>query len=364
MLAAQVVASVIVLTGAVLLSRGIVRATSQEYLGFPTTLTSIRLGLPSGYTAVRAQHLARAALQDLKAAGLEATLTTRPPLSSGYYRKRVSAPNQPTSASTDAPIEEVDPSFFEVLGIPFLAGQTFAMDDTRSDIVVNQALVRALGLSTHAVGSTVVVDDKTYTIIGVVKDARLTLFDVMWPTVFRPLTAPSTIVIRGDAPAIEVRVRQIIQVIDANVSVRVSTQEAALRAATRSARVGANVAASLAGIALLLTMTGLFGVFGFTVEERRREIGIRLALGARPSDVLRLLFGTARRALITGLAIGLVLGVSGGMILRSFLYGLSPLDPVSYVQVAVLLAAVTAAATYGPARRALGVDPAVTLRCE
>jgi ABC-type lipoprotein release transport system permease subunit len=108
----------------------------------------------------------------------------------------------------------------------------------------------------------------------------------------------------------------------------------------------------------------VFGVFGCVVEERRREIGIHMALGATGGRVVGLLFEGARTALVPGLIGGAVLSAVAVVLLRGFLYGLSPLDPWTYVAVGAILVASGAAATWFPARRAERIEPAVTLRAE
>ena len=117
-------------------------------------------------------------------------------------------------------------------------------------------------------------------------------------------------------------------------------------------------------LGLALAAVGGFGVFAYAVEERRREIGVRLALGARARDVFRALFDVNRASVGGGLAVGLLLSVAAGFVLRSYLFGLSPLDPMAYLAVTALMGFTAIVATAVPARRALRVDPAVTLKSE
>ena len=119
---------------------------------------------------------------------------------------------------------------------------------------------------------------------------------------------------------------------------------------------------AIGSLGLILAMVGAFGVFGYLVEQRRYEISVRLALGAHTRQVAALVFRTAGKALALGLVAGFVLSLSAVSMLRRFLYGLSPFDLVAYAQVAGILVLAAVLATWIPARRAAGFDPAETLR--
>ena len=137
-----------------------------------------------------------------------------------------------------------------------------------------------------------------------------------------------------------------------------------VRDSLRSLVIGGRLAWVLGGLALVLAMLGAFGVFASMVEERRREIGVRMALGARRSQVVQLILGGAARPVLAGLAAGLVLSLIATPLLRRSLYGMSPFDPIAYLEIAAILLASSLAATWVPAVRATRVEPAVTLRGE
>ncbi len=137
-----------------------------------------------------------------------------------------------------------------------------------------------------------------------------------------------------------------------------------IRGSVTQAMGGAAIASGLGLLALLLAMTGVYGVFSYLVEERRREIGIRVALGADRPQIRAAVFSATRFALISGLAGGLLMSVVAAMLLRRFLFGMSPADPISYVSVAAILLVTAVIATLVPIRRALRVNPAVTLRAD
>ena len=152
--------------------------------------------------------------------------------------------------------------------------------------------------------------------------------------------------------------------IDPQATIRVQPLGNWVPNAVRGSTIGVVLSSSIAVVALGLSAVGVFGVFWYVVEERRREIGIRLALGAHRANIIRTVFVTARWSLLGGLGAGVILSAGGAAMLKGFLHGLSPLDPVSYAIVAVILCVTAAVATYVPARRAAGVDPATTLRSE
>jgi putative ABC transport system permease protein len=121
---------------------------------------------------------------------------------------------------------------------------------------------------------------------------------------------------------------------------------------------------SFAGLALILAMLGLYGLISFTVVQRTREIGIRMALGAQPGDVLKLVMGQGISAVLVGMGIGVIAALALTRLMASMLYGVTPTDAVTFVSVAVVLGGVALVASYIPARRAMGTDPLVALRHE
>jgi ABC-type antimicrobial peptide transport system permease subunit len=135
-----------------------------------------------------------------------------------------------------------------------------------------------------------------------------------------------------------------------------------LRKYLEESRTGAALAWAIGLLGLLLAMVGVFGVFAYAVEERRREIGVRLALGAARRQIISMLVSSSGRAMVAGVGAGLLLSLGCGPVLRSYLFGLSPLDPIAYAGVTLLLVTAAAVATMIPARRACRVDPAITLR--
>ena len=261
----------------------------------------------------------------------------------------------------------VTPSYFAVLRIQVVQGQVFDKRST-TDAVVNEALASELWPGQNPLGQ--IVHDigrkgeirRTLTVIGVARNAYLTRLDRIEPMIFTPATT-GQLITRGDAEAIE-RIRAVALGINQAATVRTFPVTDNFRRQLEESRMGASLAWGLGLLGLTLAAVGVFGVFAYAAEERRREIGLRLALGATRSQIIRVLVGTSGRAMLFGLAAGVLASLASGPVLSQYLYGLNPLDPRAYGFVGGLLVVVGALATLIPARRACRVDPAVTLREE
>ena len=212
---------------------------------------------------------------------------------------------------------------------------------------------------------TLFTDRRTYVIAGIVRDAHLTAFDRVEPMLFIPPTISGVpVLLARSGPDVERQLTALVESVDPDLDVMVAPLSEAAKVALQNATGGAAIAGSLGLVALLLAIIGVGGVFSYLVEEQRREIGIRLALGGSRAQIAAALARACRGAVVGGLAAGLALSVAAGIVLRSFLFGLHPLDPISYAAVAVVLMASALVATALPLRRALQVDPAVTLRAD
>ncbi len=199
------------------------------------------------------------------------------------------------------------------------------------------------------------------------KQKTLFRFMYRWPRACRDdiylLVRPTS----GPAEALAPSVRAAIARVDKEqlVSVRdVMTLEDVAWEATARHRFRAVLVMTFAGLALLLAMVGVFGILAYSVQQRVRDIGVRRALGATTSDVLRLVVRSAVRLIAMGAAIGLALSAVLGRLLGTMLFGVEPLDPTTFVSVMIVLVLTAAVSTVGPAWRAARIDPAVALRSE
>jgi hypothetical protein len=248
-----------------------------------------------------------------------------------------------------------------------MEGRPHVEHPASAEAVINQTLAQRLWPEGGAVGRVLHLDfaNRSYTVVGVARDAHLTGLGDIEPVIFTSADRASlNFVLAPTAPGLRERVTALAKEIDPKVTPRFTPLSESVQSSLRTAWTGAATAGGLAAIALVLAVIGVFGVFSYLVEERRREIGVRLALGATKRQVRTALARACRRPVVMGIVLGLGLSMLAATALQRFLFGLSPLDPVSYAVVALILIVAAAAATAIPVRRALRVDPAVTLRAE
>jgi putative ABC transport system permease protein len=168
-----------------------------------------------------------------------------------------------------------------------------------------------------------------------------------------------------DPRSMEASVRAQVTALDRDLPVfNVSTMDDLRAVSVLPQRIGGTLMTAFAGFALVLAAIGLFGVIAYAVGERTREIGIRIALGAKPREIFRLVVGQGMVLALVGLLVGLPLALGMGRAVAGLLYGVAPNDFATFAGVAGMLAAVALAACYIPARRAMRVDPVIALRCE
>jgi predicted permease len=210
------------------------------------------------------------------------------------------------------------------------------------------------------------------TIVGVVADIRQAGLDTPpKPEMYLPAAQQPTfanwLAVRtyGDPARLAAAVRQTIRSVDPGMPIAaVSTMEEILDRETFQRRLQTTLLAAFAALAVLLASLGIYGVLAYLVSRRTQEIGIRMALGAAPGDVLREVLGQGLRLSAAGIAAGIVAALGVTRVLSKVLYGVTPTDPVTFFSVAMLLLLVALAASYIPARRAMKTDPILTLREE
>jgi predicted permease len=376
LLGAQIALSLTLLTGAALLTRGLIHVYDVD-LGFDareTAFTYVRAprNLPAGPSRDAFWANVDAALSQ---SGIESIgwMSNEPPLSDQCWCSPVRRPDESESWDRRALDRPLSPSAFGVLGLEFIAGGPYSGRAEPREAVINETLARSLFPDGTAVGRTVLAEppvaratSERYTITGVVRDSHYA-----GPAEIAPIfhTAPVRrgnlmLVFRTDRPEVASRLRIALRSVDPLMDVSVTPVMATIEDALENRMVATGLAWAIGILGLSLAAVGVFGVFAYAVEERRQEIGVRLALGARSRDVVRAMFAINRWSVGGGVAGGLLLSAGAGFVLRGYLFGLSPLDPTAYAAVTVLLALAAALATILPTRRAIRIDPAVTLKAE
>jgi predicted permease len=288
----------------------------------------------------------------------------------------------PKANEPNAGIYNVVPGFFETMQIPLLRGRTFDERDQRNSapvMIVTQEFVKKFFPNEDPLGRRVKIGAgdgaareryRTREIIGVVGDIRTSKLSAAPPPAYyiplpQLMWGPPVLVIRSTMAAgtVETEVRKVLAAMDPDAPLyQVRAMEDYLALDLGRARFQTMLLGLFAGIALLLTAVGLYGVMSFTVLQRTHEIGIRVALGADRADVLRMVLGKSLALTGVGLAIGIIGASVLSRLLENLLYEVKPTDPVTLVAVSVLLIAVSTLASYIPAQRAARVDPMVALR--
>ncbi len=385
---AQVTACVVLLVGASLCLRSLMNARSIDP-GF-----DLRDGLTAsisvetfGYDETRGREFYAGLLEGAR--GLRgvraASLADHLPLAQMTRMAAVEAPRHDgtdgAAAAHDATVELsiVAPGYFEAIGTPILRGREFtAQDDQKSRpvVVINQRMAELFWPGQEAVGQflTLLGAEQRRTqaeVVGVAKTGRYaTLGEDPKPFFYRPLLqeyVPSAQLVIRTEPAAQVlpALRDRIRALDPRMAlVGVETLEQHMQLPLFPAQAAGALLATFGALALALAVVGLYGVVSYSVSQRAREIGVRMALGARNADVLRLVLSQGLRLTLIGLGVGFAGALVVSRVLASVLYGVSPTDPIAFGTVAFVLMLVALLASYVPARWATRVDPIRALRSE
>jgi len=381
---AQIALSAILLIGGGLLARSLMKLQGVD-LGFdPSNLLTLEFRLPATKYAQPEQisdFFTRAIAEIRTVPGVNsAALVRAVPLSGNSDVRAYAASGAPEPEPGKAPIVQlntVSPGYFRTVRLPLVAGRDVEnQDNTEAPpvVVVNETLARREWPNRSAIGQQIrfIDTDRWLTIVGVARDAKhFRLADGPRPQAYIPyMQAPeifTSVVVRtsGDPLKFGSLVRDAIWRVDRDQPVwRIRAMDSIVSSALGSKRVLLSLVAVFASVAVLLSGVGIYGVMSFAVTQRTHEVGVRMALGARGQEVLRLIVGQGLRLTAVALAIGLVASLGATRVLANQLFGVSPTDPVTFAVVPVLLAAVAAVACYLPARRASRLDPLVALRRE
>jgi predicted permease len=263
------------------------------------------------------------------------------------------------------------------MGIPLRSGREFTDRDgpnTPPVAVVSEAMAKAFWPAGDAVGKRILAGNDTAwrEVVGVAADVRQHGLDIEpRPTLYLPYTQDpwsilSVVVRSRTATSVSAAaITREIQSLDRDLAVSdARTMDEVMAESLTPRRFNLILIGLFAGSALLLAALGIYGVFSYTVVQRTREVGIRVALGAQSADVLKLVVGSGIRLSLAGTAIGLLAALALTPVLQSLLFGITPTDVETFAEVAILLTGVALLASYLPAHRATRVDPIVALRAE
>jgi predicted permease len=388
MLTAEIALTVILLVSAGLLFKSFLHLRTADLGCVTDNVLTVKYGMPEKQYDTREKVVAfHESLLDRvrRIPGVRAAALVSTPPGGGYDGDEVfTIPEHPAPSSTiadDAINRTIDPTYFSVMQIPLIRGRFFTDHERLTNdhyIIISKKFADQYFVGEDPIGRHVHVawnvKKEDYEIIGVVGD---TLYDVAEPvkaTMYFPilsgvpqLTGSATIVVRAavDPLTLSVPIQQQVAALDPAMPVYdVFTMQQILGRTTASQNLSATLVLAFAALSLVLAGVGLYGVLSYLVTQRVAEIGIRMALGAQRSEVLRIVLLDGLRPVALGLVIGVAGGAAAGMMIRSILYGTSPFDPVVLAAMVgcLMLTAVLACAV--PAVRASRIEPMVALRAE
>jgi predicted permease len=379
LVAAQVALAVVLLIGAALLTQSVVNGNSADP-GFATRealVCTVELP-PAEYSTTQGLQYYAESLEHVRGVrGVLGAAFVRTLPTSRYLRRgmRVEGYVPAPGEDTELPINVVSMDYFKTLQVPLLTGRTFDSRDRDGGgpvVVVNELLAKRF-FGGKAVGRKLTDSQgREMEVIGVVRNTvALTIQSPAVPVVYYPLAQnyePRMVLVArtaGDPLAVAEAIRRELSAVDRNVPVfRTMTLAAHMAEASADSRLTAALVAACGAMALLLATIGVYGVIAHAVARRTREIGVRLALGARPWHIVHLVMSEGLTITMLGILLGLAGAALASRGLESLLYGVTASDPVTYLVVPAVLALVATVAACAPARRALSVEPNAVLRQE
>jgi putative ABC transport system permease protein len=377
----EIAASLVLLVGAGLLARSLAALIDTD-LGVNvenvmTAQIDLSLGRVTG--AARQNEIAEAlaariaAIPSVQAAGFGTGL----PPAGEYMRVSFVLSNAVNDSTVSHIVTSVpaSPGYFAALQIRLLKGRLFTAADSATSslsVIVNREAARRFFGNDDPIGRTLPFGKDQMTIVGVVENVKYTgIASPNESVIYRPFgQSPFRLVIlvartSGDPNRIAAELRQVIRTYDPDISIGlIQPLSGWVSSAIAQPRFRALVLSAIAAITLLLAMVGLYGVIAYSTAQRTAEIGVRMAIGAQRSDVVRMVLGEGTRLAVAGVVIGMIAAYWSARLLTTFLYGVGTTDLAAFAGSAISLFVVALVATYVPAARAARVDPAVALRAE
>lgn len=375
---AQMAACVVLLAGAALCVRSLMNASAID-AGFDTHHIAMTTLDPStlGYSPAKVKEFyARLLSRVQQLPGVtSASYTAFLPLGTSRSGTSIGKQLGPNPDETEVDFYRVSPGFFQTMGIPLLRGRDFNQRDANSDepdaVVVNQTLASRLWPGEDPIGKHIAMhgEKNMSLVVGVVKDGKYhTLGEPPTAVMFLAGMPPQRTIIvrtRGDSRMLLEEIEREVSIVDPLMAgTEGQTIEQYMALPLFPARTVGWLLGASGLLAVVMTAIGLFGVIAYMVSQRTHEIGVRMALGARQSDVMKLVMRQGLRLTALGLSIGLLAAFAASRLLAPVLYGIDANDPVTMAAVAIALTLIALTACYLPARKAMNVDPSVALRYE
>ena len=382
---AEIALALTVLCGAGLLGRSLMQLQGVDPGFQPDSALSLRVTLPQRtYGTADAQHAFHTRVMD----GLRALPGTRSVGGTSFLPLAGIGPatsfwraDQPQPAPTDRPVADarpVTPGYFTAMGIPLLAGRDVHENDTadRSPVaVINESFARQIYPGDNPIGRQFILNlgnEQPHEIIGVVGDVKLVTLDgEIRPTAYLSSRQYAfgimTYVVRteNDPSAMAPAAVRVVRAVDPLLPVSaVRALDEVFAESIARPRLTASAMTIFAGAALLLAALGVYGIVAYSVAQRSREFGIRVALGAKPAQIIGMVVGQNLRIVAVGVVLGVAVAIPVTRLLRGLLFQVQPNDPGTFAAIGAGLAAVAVVAAYVPARRGTRVDPVATLKAE
>jgi predicted permease len=379
LVAGQLALSLILVAGAGLFLKTLHGLATTD-LGFrPERIMAFEFRFPRAATKEHRAQVAREMFERLEARqGISATYTSPGVYEHGGWSRSIGRVDGKKAPGSDAEVQllGVGPEFFETLGIRLQAGRTLDRHDDKTSApvaVVNETFARRFLGGASPVGHSVGTgrrNEETVAIVGVVRDVKhMGVKERVWPVMYLPALQmdglQGTLLVRSDfSPAELTRlVYAELRQTDASAAIEYSsTLETAVNGMISRERLVAYLSAAFGALAALLAAIGLYGVMAYNMSRRTGEIGIRMALGARPGDIRRLALRDSLRLTLAGVAVGIPGALVAGRLVRGLLYGMSATDPWVLGASALAMIAVALLAGWFPASRAARIDPTSALR--
>jgi predicted permease len=385
---AEIALACVLVTGAGLLARSFAAMQSDDPGFERERLFTMRLTLPGARypTGAQSRSFFNGLIEKIEALpGVERAGAMSFPMlsrSSGSASLRIEGAPPPPPGTPNEPVtmDVITPTAFEALGVPITRGRMFNSGDVTDGlpvVMVNEAFVRRFYPDQDPTGKRVTFEGfdtggqpvRWLTIVGVARDTRRSGFTIpVREELYFPLSQADAgsmyVFVRtsGAPESVVAPVRSAVWSLDPQLAIVLPrTMQAVMAAAVAEERFRMTLVAGFAATAMLLAALGVYGLMAFTTTQRLKEFGVRLALGATPRRLLLTVMGDGLVLAATGLIVGLAAAVAAARALRQMLFGISPLDPVTFGAMAAALLAVAALASFVPARRAMKVDPMVTL---